>query len=127
MKKVLWRACSVIAFIIFAACNASSTTDVTDSREEVIAMQVTIQVSPDVARTIHQRVPPTAESEELLRMIETFGLTLEPMHRDTDDPNLQSYFMVAVPDNTTAQRVMDCLQQLEAVKATYVKPPDELP
>jgi hypothetical protein len=132
MKKVLWRACSVIAFIVFASCNASSTavpasTDVTDSREEVKTMQVTVQVSADVARALHQRSPPTAESEELLRIIETFGLDLEPMHRDTDDPNLQSYFTVEVIDHATVQRVMNRLQLLEAVKATYVKPPDELP
>ena len=60
-------------------------------------------------------------------MIEAFGLTLEPMHRDTDDPTLQSYFVVEVPDHATAQRVMARLRQLEAVEAAYVKPPDELP
>jgi hypothetical protein len=132
MKKVVRCAFSVIAFIAFASCNASSTavptsTDVTDSREEVITMQVTVQVSAGVARALHQRGPPTAESEELLRIIETFGLALEPMHRGTDDPNLQSYFTVEVLDHATAQRVINRLQQLEAVKAAYVKPPDELP
>lgn len=90
-------------------------------------MQVTVQVSANVARTLHQRGPPTAESEALLRTIETFGLALEPMHRDTDDPNLQSYFIVEVPDHATAQCVMDRLQQSETVEAAYVKPPDELP
>lgn len=90
-------------------------------------MQVTVKVSEGVARALHQRSPPTAESEELLRIIETFGLALEPMHRDTDDPNLQSYFIVEVPGHATAQRVIDRLRQSEAVKAAYVKPPDELP
>jgi hypothetical protein len=132
MKKVVWCAFSVTAFIAFALCNASSTavlvsTDVTDSREEVITMQVTVQVSVDVAQALHQGSPPTAESEELLKTIGTFGLALEPMHRDTDDPNLQSYFTVEVPDHATAQRVMNRLQQSESVKAAYVKPPDELP
>ena len=39
-------------------------------------MRVTVQISADVARVLNQRSPPTAESEDLLRMIETFGLTL---------------------------------------------------
>lgn len=90
-------------------------------------MQITVQVSADAARALHQRSPPTAESEVLLRIIETFGLALEPMHLDTNDPSLQSYFTVEVEDHATAQRVINGLQQLEAVKAAYVKPPDELP
>lgn len=90
-------------------------------------MQVTVQVSTDVARALHQRGPPTAGSEALLRMIESFGFMLEPMHHDTDDPILRNYFIVEVTDYGTAQRVMDRLQHSEAVKAAYIKPPDELP
>lgn len=90
-------------------------------------MQVTVQVSADVSRALHQRGPPTAQSQELVKIIKTFGLTLEPMHRDTDDPNLQSYFIVEAPDQAAAKRVIDRLRQSEAVKAAYVKPPDELP
>jgi hypothetical protein len=104
-----------------------ASTDVTNSREEMITMKIVVQVSADVARALHQRGPPTADSQELLRIIETFGLALEPVHRDTDDPNLQSYFTVEVLDHATAQRVMNRFQQSEAVKAAYVKPPDELP
>jgi hypothetical protein len=95
-------------------------------REEVIAMQVTIQVSADVARALHGRNPPIAESEALLKMIETFGLTLERMHPNTDDHALQSYFTVEVADPTTAQRFVERVQESEAVEAAYVKPPDEL-
>jgi hypothetical protein len=132
MKNLRGRVGLVIALIVFASCNASSTAvsagaNVTDSREEVITMQVTVQVSADVARALHQRRPPNAESEELLRIIKTFGIGLEPMHRDTDDPTLQSYFTVEVVDPATAQSLMNRLQQLEAIKAAYVKPPDELP
>jgi hypothetical protein len=89
-------------------------------------MQVTVQVSSDVARALHRRGPSTAESGDLLRLIEMVGCALEPMHRDTDDPNLQTYFIVEVPDHATAQRVMNRLEQSKAVKAAYIKPPDEL-
>ena len=90
-------------------------------------MQVIVQVSASAARKLNQQGPPTAEIEALLKTIETFSLTLQPMHRDTEDPNLQRYFIVEVPDQATAQRVMERLQQSEAVEAAYVKPRDELP
>ena len=90
-------------------------------------MQVIVQVSENMARALHQRIPPTSESEALLRIIETFCHTLEPMHRNTDDPNLQRYLTVEVPDHATAQRIIDRLQQAAGIEAAYVKPPDELP
>lgn len=132
MKETIWGAFSVILLIAFVSCKASSqavptSTDGTGLREEVITMQITVQVSADVARALYQRGPPTAESEELLRIMNTFGIKLEPLHRNTYDPSLQRYFIVEVPDRATAQQVMDRLQQLEAVEAAYVKPPDELP
>ncbi len=90
-------------------------------------MQITVQVSADVARALNQQGTPNADSQALLRTIETLGLTLKPMHPDTDDPNLQNYFTVEVQDAATAQRVADQLRQSDAIKAAYVKPPDELP
>jgi hypothetical protein len=90
-------------------------------------MQVTVQVSADVARPLHRRDPPRAESTALVELIEKLGLTLEPMHYGTTDPKLQSYFTVEVPDSTAAQRLIDALQQSEGVVAAYVKPRDELP
>ncbi|WP_158860089.1 hypothetical protein [Lunatibacter salilacus] len=80
-----------------------------------------------MARPLHQKEAPTAESEGLLKMIESFGLTLESMHKNTDDPNLQRYFIVEVPDRETAQQVIDRLLQSEAIEGAYIKPPDELP
>jgi len=59
--------------------------------------------------------------------MEELELALEPMHLETNDPVLQSYFIVEVPDSVTAQRVIERLQQSPAIEAAYVKPPDELP
>ncbi|MGE3154068.1 MAG: hypothetical protein AB7G48_18700 [Nitrospiraceae bacterium] len=90
-------------------------------------MQVIIQVSTDVALKLHQRAPPASETESLLRVIVALGLTLQPMHPHTNDPNLQRYFIVEVLDHATAQQVMDRLRQVQAVEAAYVKPQDESP
>lgn len=90
-------------------------------------MQVIVQVSADIARALHQLIPPTDESEQLLRIVRTCARTLEPMHRDTDNPNLQSYFTVEVPDRATAELTIDRLRQITGIEAAYVKPSDELP
>lgn len=90
-------------------------------------MQVLIQVSADAVNALRHRSPPGKNYPLLLRRIESFGLSLEPLHAGTDDPALKSYFFVEVPDNVTAQMVIDDILHLEAVKAAYTKPPDELP
>lgn len=90
-------------------------------------MQVVIQVSADVARALHQLGPPTKESEALRRTVETSGLTLKPIHPGTEDPNLQTYFIVEVQDPAAAQELVDRLQKLAGIEAAYIKPPDELP
>jgi hypothetical protein len=132
MKKASW--CAFLTFVVMACTSsdlsptpALTNTEVTGPREEVIVMQVTVKVSADVARSLHRRSPPTTDSAELLRIVETFGGTLEPMHPATADPNLMSYFIVEVPDAETAQRVINRLRQSKAIEAAYLKPPDELP
>ena len=92
----------------------------------MVELQVIIQVSADEARAFHEGGAPSAKSRALLRNVRKFSLTLEPLHRATDDLTLQSYFVVEVPDWATAQRVMKRLGRLKAVQAAYVKPPDEL-
>ncbi|CUQ66464.1 hypothetical protein [Candidatus Nitrospira inopinata] len=90
-------------------------------------MQVIVHVSSEAAEALHRHGPPGAESEELLKIVETFGLVLKPMHSRTDDPLLRRYFLVEVADYATAQRVMSRLQHSRGVEGVYVKPPDELP
>ena len=90
-------------------------------------MQITVQLQADVARRLHQREPPTAESEELNRITKQLGVVLEPMHPGTADPDLTRYFTVEVPDQATAERVLARLQQSKAVEAAYLKPPDAMP
>ena len=93
----------------------------------MLKVQVIVQVSDDVARVLHKRSPPTAKSEDLLKRIESFGLVLEPMHRNTEDLNLQSYFIVEALDESTAQNVINSLQQSESVEAAYMAPAHGLP
>jgi len=95
--------------------------------KEVIKIQVIVQVSADVARTLQQRGAPTAESQELLKIAEELGVLLEPVHPGVEDPLLAPYFMAEVPDSTTAEWVITHLRKFKAIEAAYLKPPDELP
>ncbi|MFC1982526.1 hypothetical protein ACFLV5_01890 [Chloroflexota bacterium] len=90
-------------------------------------MQVIVQVSSDLAGALRHQTQPTAASEQISRIVKTYGRTLEPMHTNTDSLNLQSYFTIEVPDNATAQSIISHLQQATGIEAAYVKPPDELP
>ena len=93
----------------------------------MIKIQVIIQVSADVARTLQQRGAPTTESRELLKIAEELGVLLEPVHPGAEDPLLAPYFMAEVPDSTTAERVIAHFRKSKAIEAAYFKPPGELP
>lgn len=90
-------------------------------------MYVTIQLQPEAALALQGRRRATTASRELLKTAWDLDVTLKPMHPDTDDPKLASYFVVELPDAATAERVIARLQNCKAIKAAYMKPPDELP
>jgi hypothetical protein len=121
---ISWCAFLTLVIMVCASSDPSPAAELTKKGGDS-KMQVTVKVSADIGRSLHQRSPPTTESAELLRIVE--GVTLEPMHPGTADPNLMSYFIVEVPDAETAQRVINRLQQSKAIEAVYLKPSDELP
>ncbi len=90
-------------------------------------MQVTVRVRSGSTPMAHQRLPVSGTAEELVRIANEFGVTVEPVHPGVQDPQLASYFTVRVPDGPTAERVIQRLRQSDRVEAAYVKPADELP
>lgn len=89
-------------------------------------MRVTIQVQPEAAQALHQRQPATTESQEVLKAARSLGVELKPMHPDIDDPYLNPYFTIDVPDAATAERVIARLRHCKAIEAAYIKPPDAM-
>ena len=89
--------------------------------------KLTIQVSTDVACILRKRETPTIESKKLSNIAEKLNIVLKPLHPETEDPLLVSYFIVEVPASTTAENIISHLQQSAAVKAVYTKPPDQAP
>ena len=90
-------------------------------------MQITVIVAFDAAQALHKRDLHSAESKGLLKIAESLGVTLNPMHSGTKDPNLIRYFTVEAVDNQSAMKVIECLKRSAAVEGAYLKPGDELP
>lgn len=90
-------------------------------------MQITVQLRADVARLLATRRPLTAEAAELTQILSQFGVTLEPLHPDTDDPELQTHFWINVSEQALAERILQRLHQLKVIQAAYLKPPDAMP
>ena len=88
-------------------------------------MIVTVQVTLEVARVLQNQSEPTPSSEELISVLEELEITLEPIHPDTGDPLLVTFFTVDVLDSDTAEKVINRLLLSEAIEAAYLKPPAE--
>jgi hypothetical protein len=55
------------------------------------------------------------------------SLTAQPLHPNTQDPTLASFYSVEVPPHRSVDDLLRQLHALNGVEAAYVKPPDELP
>jgi hypothetical protein len=89
-------------------------------------VQITVKVPPEHARALQMGEPATADGEELVHLLDDQDITLTPLHPQTDDATLASWFTVDVPDDR-ADDVVNALRSSAAVEAAYVKPADEPP
>ncbi|HYR85179.1 MAG TPA: hypothetical protein VE422_13935 [Terriglobia bacterium] len=90
-------------------------------------MDVIVQLSRDAARVLQKRGPSTTETEEVRRVLQEIGVDLQPLHPESGDPTLDTYFYVRVPDEAAARRVLDAVRSCRAVTAAYLKPPEGPP
>jgi hypothetical protein len=82
-----------------------------------MGVEITTQVAGEAA----------GAQRELQALAAEFGVSFHPLHPDTDDPRLSSYFIVEVPDAAQVPRVLDRLRRSPVFSAAYVKPPDAMP
>jgi len=98
-------------------------------------MRVDIQLQLDTALDLHKQLgqPKKGASQkkssasELKKEIEKMGLKLEPIHPGQTHPLLAPYFMIEVPDQQTAERVIDRLTKNKMVEAAYLRPEEAAP
>lgn len=91
----------------------------TKSRGQVII--ITLQVSVDTVEALHEG------KSSLLEVAQDLGVTLEPLHPNTQDPHLRRFFTVRVPNAADGKQLINILRRCQGIEAAYVKPPDELP
>jgi hypothetical protein len=95
-------------------------------------MQATMIVRQGIAPALNgeaeapEHVAGAAE-ESLLDLARELGVTVEPMHPGTPDPELSRHFSITIPDTAAAEHVLSRIQRHEDVEAAYVKPTDALP
>ena len=86
-------------------------------------MRIVVQLTP--AATKELRAPGARHGHR--HVLAWLQEPLTPMHPQTTDPSLASFFEVHVSDPAAASRLAERLQGDPAVDAAYVKPDDELP
>jgi hypothetical protein len=88
-------------------------------------MQISVQVNRTAAAELHGEQTSNPDVSELRRRLDELGLRLAPMHPGETDPQLATYFMVDVHNDTELTRALEFLQESPVVEAAYVKPPEE--
>jgi hypothetical protein len=80
--------------------------------------------SPSLETRSRTRIPVPAK---VLQIISSLGFEMQPLHPDTDDAGLRSFYAVEVPDQQTANGLIARLVELPGVDGAYLKPSDALP
>jgi hypothetical protein len=112
--------------LIYLRAKNSALSHAVERRHEM-TRQVTVHLQQDTARKFHRGEHDTPETREIVKEIKKAGGDLAPMHPGAQDEELAKYFTVEVPDDETAEKVIDRLQNCRAVEAAYLKPPASLP
>ena len=89
-------------------------------------MEVVTMLSGEAARALREKTP-NVEAEHIRELVAKSGSILEPLHPDSDDPNLMRYFFVRARDGEQAEQLARSLRSSKAIEAAYVKPPGEAP
>ena len=83
-------------------------------------MRIIVQLKPDA--TQHRRTAVRSGGSKALPWLDR---SLSPIHADTSDPSLASFFEVEATDRADADRLVKRLLNDPSVDAAYLKPDDE--
>jgi len=91
-----------------------------------------IQLRSDVALELHDQFKnPKAktarkqETKQLLALAKKLKVRLQPVHPGQTHPLLAPHFMIEVPEEKTAAQLVERLQGIAGVEASYIKPEEE--
>jgi hypothetical protein len=94
---------------------------------DTMSVRIIVKLLQDIALDLIQQRPSSPELEELSKIQRNLGIVLEPVHPGIKDPGLAPYFTVEVPDEDTANLVIERLKLCKAIDGAYIKPSDQLP
>ncbi|OGO38544.1 MAG: hypothetical protein A2W35_16025 [Chloroflexi bacterium RBG_16_57_11] len=69
----------------------------------------------------------SVDAQELQVAASELGISLSPMYPEVSHPTLQPFFIIEVPDQAIAQKVITRLSKSAAVEAAYLQPDAEPP
>lgn len=90
-------------------------------------MYLTISLTESAARALRHLSASTPASSEILAVAQALGVTLEPMHPATSEPELIGDFIVTGFSPGEAESVRETLLGCSEVLGAYSKPPAEEP
>ena len=90
-------------------------------------IEVTVQLSAEVAEALRRPDNPSSALNELLLLAQEYGTAYEELHSGTDDAQLSRYFEMRVADERIAEELLARLRKRQGVEAAYIKPPGEPP
>ena len=90
------------------------------------AMEIIVQLAPDAITSLVEPKPPSHQTP-IEQILQSLGARLVPLHPGTDDPSLNRYFTVNLPDTTRAEELVRQLRTLTGVEAAYAKPAGKPP
>jgi len=89
---------------------------------EVGMTEVVVRLRPQIARVLQGIDQDAPGASQLRAVLSRFGAELKPQHPGTQDPGLQSYFVISGVSATQADSIAAALRRLESVEAAYVQP-----
>ena len=90
-------------------------------------MNITLQIQPEVAKALRHRDVTSPAASKLLGAAKELGVAITPIHPDTADAELSTYFTTTAPDRAAAREVIERLRSCDGVSAAYIKPAASLP
>jgi hypothetical protein len=90
-------------------------------------MNITLQIQPEIASALRRGDGRSRATTELLDAASELGIKITPIHPDTPDTELSTYFTTDAPDRETARDTIKRLRSCRGVTAAYIKPAASVP
>jgi hypothetical protein len=84
-------------------------------------IEIVVKVTRDAA------IPGTSASRGVHSCAAALGISLKPLHPNSSDPELTSYYSAQIADPTVIANITEQLRNCDGVEGAYAKPTGEVP